>query len=48
MEKIEKEVQKLQDVQFIREEQHPDWLANIVPDTKKNGQIRVYWFPRPE
>ncbi|XXG79997.1 hypothetical protein AAC387_Pa09g0956 [Persea americana] len=41
MEKIEKEVQKLQDVQFIREEQHPDWLANIIPVTEKNGQIRV-------
>lgn len=37
MEKIEKEVQKLRDVGFIREEQHPDWLANIVPVTKKNG-----------
>ena len=41
MEKIEKEVQKLRDVQFIREEQHPDWLANIVPVIKKNGRIRV-------
>ena len=39
MEKIENEVQKLPDVQFIREEQHPYWLANIVPLTKKNGQI---------
>ena len=37
MEKIEKEVQKLRDVQFIREEQHHDWSANIVPVTKKNG-----------
>lgn len=26
---------------FIREEKHPDWLANIVSVTKKNGQIRV-------
>lgn len=41
MEKIEKEVQKLKDVGFIREEQHPDWLANIVPVTMKNGQILV-------
>ena len=39
MEKIEKEVQKLRDVQFIRKEQYPDWLANIVPLSKKNGQI---------
>jgi hypothetical protein len=28
----------LRDVGFIREEEHPDWLANIVPVTKKNGQ----------
>ena len=26
---------------FIREEQHPDLLANVVPVTKKNGQIRI-------
>ncbi|KAJ8636172.1 hypothetical protein MRB53_010439 [Persea americana] len=42
MDKIEQEVQKLKTVGFIREEQHPEWLANIVPVTKKNGQIRVY------
>ncbi|KAJ8622074.1 hypothetical protein MRB53_030603 [Persea americana] len=41
MEKIEQEVQKLKNVGFIREEQHPEWLANIVPVTKKNGQIKV-------
>ena len=41
MDKIEEEVQKLRDVQFIWEEQHLDRLANIVPVTKKNGQIRV-------
>lgn len=41
MEKIEKEVQKLKDVGFIREEQHPDWLANIVPVTMKNSKILV-------
>ncbi|XXG42081.1 hypothetical protein AAC387_Pa01g2429 [Persea americana] len=41
MDKIELEVQKLKIVGFIREEQHPKWLANIVPVTKKNGQIRV-------
>ncbi|KAJ8615247.1 hypothetical protein MRB53_034619 [Persea americana] len=41
MDKIEQEVQKLKNVGFIREEQHPEWLANIVPVTKKNGQIRV-------
>lgn len=26
---------------FIREEKHPDWLANIASVTKKNGRIRV-------
>lgn len=41
MEKIEKEVQKLRDVGFIREEQHPDWLANIVPVTKKKRTGRL-------
>ncbi|XXG62805.1 hypothetical protein AAC387_Pa05g1111 [Persea americana] len=41
MDKIEQEVQKLKNVGFICEEQHPEWLANIVPVIKKNGQIRV-------
>ncbi|XXG47601.1 hypothetical protein AAC387_Pa02g2225 [Persea americana] len=41
MDKIEQEVQKLKNFGFIREEQHPEWLANIVPVRKKNGQIRV-------
>ncbi|XXG68861.1 hypothetical protein AAC387_Pa06g1858 [Persea americana] len=40
MDKIEQEVQKLKNVGFICED-HPEWLANIVPVTKKNGQIRV-------
>jgi len=42
MDKIEQEVQKLKSVGFIREEQYPEWLANIILVTKKNGQIRVY------
>ncbi|XXG41726.1 hypothetical protein AAC387_Pa01g2132 [Persea americana] len=42
MDKIKQEVQKLKNVGFIGEEQHPEWLANIVPMTKKNGEIRVY------
>ena len=33
--------QKLVDSSFIREEQHPDWVANIVPVIKKNGKIRI-------
>ena len=41
MEAIETEVHKLIECGFIREEQHPDWVANIVPVFKKNGKIRV-------
>lgn len=39
--KIKKEVEKLRKVGFIRAIQYPDWLANIVPVKKKNGQVRV-------
>lgn len=42
IEKINKELQKLKDVGFIIEEQHLEWMANIVSITKKNGQIRAY------
>jgi len=41
MEAIQSKVKKLIDSGCIREEQHPDWVANIVPVTKKNGKIRV-------
>src|SRR4051812_26130015 len=41
MDAIEKEVQKLIDSGFVCEEQHPDWVANIVPVTQKNGSIRI-------
>jgi len=41
MKAIQSEVKKLIDSSFIKEEQHPDWVANIVPVTKKNGKIRV-------
>src|SRR4051812_331071 len=41
MNAIEQEVRKLIDSGFIREEQHPDWVANIVPVTKKNGSIGI-------
>src|SRR3954462_2700023 len=41
MDAIEQEVQKLIDSGFIREEQHLNWVANIVPVTKKNGSIRM-------
>ena len=41
MEGIEDEVHKLIECGFIREEQHPDWVANIVPVLKKNEKIRI-------
>ncbi|XP_020243174.1 uncharacterized protein LOC109821396 [Asparagus officinalis] len=40
MKAIEAEVKKLIESGFIREEQHPDWVANIIPVLKKNGKIR--------
>jgi len=41
MESIQSEVKKLINSGFIREEQHPHWVANIVPVTKKNGKIWI-------
>jgi len=41
MEAIESEVKKLIVSGFIREEQHPDWVANIVPIPKKNKKIQI-------
>jgi len=41
MKSIEDEVQKLIECGFIREEQYPDWVANIVPILKKNRKIRA-------
>ena len=41
MEAIEAEVHKPIECGFIWEEQHPYWVANIVPVLKKNGKIRV-------
>ena len=38
---IEIEVNKLIEAGFTREVQYPEWIANIVPIKKKNGQIRV-------
>ena len=38
MEAIEAEVHKLIACGFIREEQHPDWVANIVPVLKRTGK----------
>lgn len=39
MEAIEVKINKLADPSFIRKEQHPDWVANIVPIPKKIGKI---------
>ena len=41
-EAAESEVKMLIDSSFIRKEQHPDWVANIIPLTKKNGKIKVF------
>ena len=41
MEAIKAEVHKLIECDFIREEQHLDWVANIVPILKKNEKIWV-------
>ena len=41
MEAIETEVHKLIECRFVREEQHPNWVANIVHVLKKNGKTRV-------
>ena len=41
IEAVEAEVKKLVDSGFIREEQHPNWVANIVPVLKKNGTILI-------
>ena len=39
MEAIEAEVYKLIACGFIQEEQHLDWVANIIPVLKKNGKF---------
>ena len=38
---IDEEVQKLIDSGKIREVKYPDWLANVVVVSKKNGKWRV-------
>ena len=37
---ITQEMKKLLSAGFIKQIQHPQWLSNIVPVKKKNGQIR--------
>jgi hypothetical protein len=41
---ITKEIEKLLAVGFVKPIQHPQWLSNIVPVKKKNGQIRCWIF----
>jgi len=41
MKAIESEVRKLKDYDFVKEEQHTDWMANIVTISKKNGKIQI-------
>ena len=41
MEAIKSEVKKLIDPSFNREEQHPEWVAIIVPVPKKNRKIQI-------
>ena len=36
---IEAEVNKLIDAGFIEEVKYPEWISNIIPVRKRNGQI---------
>ena len=38
---IQSKVKKLINSSFIRKEQHPDWVAKLVPVTKKNEKIQI-------
>ena len=41
MPKIKVEIKRLLKVGFIRTGKYVNWLSNIVPVTKKNGQVRI-------
>ena len=41
MKEIESEVIMFIDSGFVGEEQHPYWVANIVPVPKKNEKIKI-------
>ena len=41
MKVIDSDVKKLIDSGFVREEQHPDLVANIVPVPTKNEKIQI-------
>ncbi|XP_057453231.1 uncharacterized protein LOC130745105 [Lotus japonicus] len=40
--KIREEVKKQFDAGFLAVSKYPQWVANIVPVPKKNGQVRMY------
>ncbi|GKV43085.1 hypothetical protein SLEP1_g50423 [Rubroshorea leprosula] len=40
--KVKEEIQKLLDVNFMEVAMYPEWVANIVPLMKKDGQVRIY------
>ncbi|XP_075486372.1 uncharacterized protein LOC142525978 [Primulina tabacum] len=39
--RVKEEIEKLLKAKFIRPVRYTEWLANIVPVTKKNGKLRV-------
>ena len=38
---IQSEVDKLLTIEFIKEVEYPDWLANVMVVPKKNGKWKV-------
>ena len=38
---VKEEVDKLHKAKFIKVVLYPQWVANIVPVIKKNGQVRI-------
>jgi len=39
---IEKEVNKLIEATFLHDVKYPTWVPNIIPISKKNGQLCIY------
>ena len=39
---MKEEIQKQLSVGFLSVVEYPKWLANVVPVSKKDGQVRVY------
>ena len=38
---VKEEVDKLHKIKFIKVVLYPQWVANIVPVIKRNGQVRI-------